>query len=160
MAAAVTTTGADFLKSDPVDGNLRRINSSSEETAVDLDEDTAIASEDENTKDLQVSINGRAVIRPKIIDLDNPTEDRTSQTSPTFDLSPRFLLAQAVDTATFMSMMLYLGKLASNVPSAVAAGQSGVWPTLFVMAKTLNYCEIPYSMFQIAPDILHSESDP
>lgn len=146
MAAAAVTTGADFLKSGPLDGNLRRINSSSEETAVDLDDDTAVASDDENAKDIEVSINGRSVIRPKIIDLDKPTEDRINQTPPTFDLRPRVLLVQAVDTATFVSMILYLGKLASNIPSAAAAGQSWMWPTLFATAKTLNYCEILNSM--------------
>ena len=146
MAAVAVTTGADFLKSGPLDGNLRRINSSSEETAVDLDEDTAVASDDENAKDIEVSITGRSVIRPKIIDLDKSTEDRINKTPPTFDLRPRVVLAQAVDTATFVSMMLYLGKLASNIPSAAVAGQSWAWPALFVTAKTLNYCEILNSM--------------
>lgn len=146
MAAAAITTGADFLKVDPLNGNLRRINSSSEETAVDLDEDTAVASDEENGKVIEVSGIGRSVIRHNIIDLDKPTENRITQTPPTFDLSPRVVLAQAVDTATFLSMMLYLGKLGSNIPAAVAAGQSGVWPTLFVIAKTVNYCETFCSM--------------
>jgi hypothetical protein len=146
MAAAAVTTGADFLKSGPLDGNLRCINSSSEETAVDPDDDTAVASDNENAKDIEVSINGRSVIRHRILDLDKPTEDRINKTPPTFDLRPQVVLAQAVDTATLVAMMLYLGKLASSIPSAAAAGQSWVWPALFVTAKTLNYCETLNSM--------------
>ena len=142
MAAAATTTGTDFLKSGLLDGNPRRIVSSSEETAVDLDEDTAVASVDGKGKDIDVSINGQSANRPNIIDLDDPTGGRINQTSPAFDLSPRAILAQAVDTATFLSMVLYLGKLASIIPSAAAAGQGWLWPTLFITAKTCNYCKI------------------
>jgi hypothetical protein len=141
MAVVAITTGADFLKVEPLNGNLRRINSSSEETAVDIDEDIAVASDKENGNFIEVSVIGRSVIRHNIIDLDKSTRDRMTQAPPTFDLSPRVVLAQAIDTATFLSMMLYLGKLGSNIPAAVAAGQSGVWPTLFVIAKSLNYCK-------------------
>lgn len=148
MAAGAITTGADFLKLGQPDGNLRRINSSSEETAVDLDEYTAVACDDEKEKVIDVSFNRRSANRPKIIDLDNSTRDLSNRTTPSFDLHPRVVLAQAVDAGTFVSMMIYLGKLASDIPSAAATGQSWLWPTLFVIAKTCNYCENFYSTLQ------------
>lgn len=142
MAPAAITTGADFLKSGPLDGNLRRVISSSETTVVDLDEHMEVASDDEKGKNIDVSINGQSANRPNIIDLDDPQGYHIKQTSTAFDLSPRAVLAQAVDTATFVSMLLYLGKLAGNIPSAAAAGQGWLWPTLFVTAKVCNYCKI------------------
>ena len=143
-----STTGVDFLKSGPLDGNLRRINSSSEETAVDFDADTAMTSYDEKAQDIKVSINGRPANRPKIIDIDNPTGARIKQQPPSFDFSPPVVLGQAVDTATFVALMLYLGKLTSIIPSAAAAGQSWLWPTLFVTAKVCNYSKLSSQLSQ------------
>ena len=152
-AAGATTTGADFLKSGRLDGNLRRVNSS---------EDTAVASDNESVGDL----NGDGDTDPQVEILGpqgtydvatlsvEAKEDFINRSPPPISLPP--CLAQVVDSGTFLAMMAYFGTIAFFIPSAVAAGQSPIWPTLFIASKALNYCKEAPRGSVVIPLTLHS----
>lgn len=134
-ASGVVATGADFLQRENLDGNLRRVNSSSgEDTLIDLEEhvvEGTIYETDRHAGDKKLIPQYRLVAHGS--DAQNPI-----QTSPpTINLSP--ILAQAIDTGTGLALGMYLGTLCYMLPSTFAIGRSPLGPSLFIVAKSLNY---------------------